>query len=149
VSGTADIRANYFPLYPWLTRVVLPFVRIPLAAALVVANVCFLIALFCLWELVRIDWGDSIAQKAIWLFLLFPTAIFLSGAYSESVLLATTVSSLLAARRHQWRWAGALAALATLSRAVGIVALAPVIVEYASNWSRIGRPVQWARDLVW
>ena len=128
---TADMRANFFPLFPALISAVLPVVHEPMLAGLIVSNTSFLIFLVVLWQLVRIDWSASVATKTLWIYLLFPTAFFLSGAYSESVLMAITAGALLAARRGHWGLAGVLAGAATLARFVGVVSIVPVVIEYA------------------
>lgn len=127
---TADMRPNFFPLFPVLVSAVLPIVHEPMLAGLIVSNSCFLVFLVVLWKLVRIDWSASVATRTLWIYLLFPTSFFLSGAYSESVLMVVTAGALLAARRGRWGLAGVLAGLATLARFVGIVSIVPVVVEY-------------------
>ncbi len=97
---------------------------------MIVSNACYFIFLILLWKIVVLDWNADVARRAIWIYLCFPSTFFLSGAYSESLLLVAAAGSLLAARRRQWRAAGLLAALATLTRPVGIVAVVPLVAEY-------------------
>jgi hypothetical protein len=124
-----DLRPAFFPLFPALTALLTPIVRLPLVAALVVSNVCLLAGLIFLWRLVVLDWDEHVARRAIWIYLLFPSSLFLSGAYTESVMLAATVGAVFAARRRRWAVSGLLAAAATLARPVGIVAVVPLLIE--------------------
>src|SRR5262249_28554784 len=71
-----------------------------------------------------------VARRVLWIYLLFPSAFFLSGAYSESLLLMLTAGSVLMVRRRRWLLAGALAGFATLSRPIGVVAVVPILAEY-------------------
>jgi len=128
--GPSDMRAAFFPLFPALIATVTPLVRIPLVAGLIVANTCYLIFLTLLWRIVRLDWTIDVARRALWIYLLFPSAFFLSGAYSESLLLMLTAGSVLMVRQRRWLHAGALAGFATLSRPIGLVAVVPILAEY-------------------
>jgi hypothetical protein len=127
-----DMRANFFPLFPALVAALTPLAGNGLLAGLIVSNVCCLVFLLMLWTIVRLDWGAVVADRAVWIYLLFPSAFFLSGAYSESVLLAATAGALLAARRRRWWVAGVCAGLATLARPVGVVAVVPLLVEWVT-----------------
>lgn len=130
IGPYGDMRANFFPLFPALMTAVTLVARTPLLAGLIVSNASYLVFLVLLWKIVRLDWNADVARRAIWIYLLFPSTFFLSGAYSESVLLAVAAGALLAARRRYWATAGLLAALATLTRPVGIVAVVPLVAEY-------------------
>jgi hypothetical protein len=110
-------------------------VQPPLLAGLVIANACYLVFLLVLWALFARDWGERVADAAVWIYLLFPSAFFLSAAYSESVLLAVTAGALLLARQRRWLWAGVLAAMSTLARPLGVVAIVPLLAEYIA-WRR-------------
>jgi hypothetical protein len=130
IGPWGDMRSDFMPLFPALIALVSPFVRIPLLAGLIVSNVCLFVFLSVLWRLIELDWGTDVARRTILIYLLFPSAFFLSGAYSESALLAATTGAVFAARREHWQTAGWLAALAILTRPVGIGATALVLAEY-------------------
>jgi hypothetical protein len=133
IGPYGDMRANFFPLFPALMTAVNLVARAPLLAGLIVSNAAYLVFLVLLWKIVRLDWSADVARRALWIYLLFPSTFFLSGAYSESVLLAAAAGALLAARRRHWAMAGLLAAFATLTRAVGIVAVVPLVAEYITT----------------
>src|SRR5262249_29853410 len=104
--------------------------------------------LLLLWKLVSLDWEPEVAGRTVWVYLLFPSTFFLSGAYSESALLAASTGALLAARRARWLTAGTLTALATLARPIGgavLIAVLPELAEVrqsnptASVWRPLGR----------
>jgi Gpi18-like mannosyltransferase len=100
IGPYGDMRPSFFPLFPALVTMVTPLVRTPLLAGLIVSNACYLIFLVLLWQIVRLDWAPDVARRTVWIYLLFPSTVFLSGVYSESVLLALATGALLAAR-HQ------------------------------------------------
>jgi hypothetical protein len=148
LDAYCDMRSTRFPLFPsaiWATRLLLGH---SLLAGLVVSNVALVVFLFALWRLVEIDYGPEASARAVWLYLLFPSSLFLSGVYAESLMLAATVSALVAARHSKWAAAGLLAAAALLSHPVGGLVLLPLSIEYltANGWKL--RAVG-LRDLTW
>ena len=130
IGPYGDMRANFFPLFPALAGAVTLLVRTSLLGGLIVSNACYLTFLVLLWKIVTLDWHTDVARRATWVYLLFPSTFFLSGAYSESLLLAVAAGAILAARRRQWFLAGLLAGLAALTRPVSIVAIVLLVVEY-------------------
>jgi mannosyltransferase PIG-V len=131
--GPEDMRAAFFPLFPTLIALFTPIVREPMVAGLVVSNACYLAFLLLLFAIVERRWGDQVADAAVWTYLLFPSAFFLSGAYSESVLLVMTAGALLLAMQRRWLAAGVLVACAALTRPLGGVAIIPVLAEYLAT----------------
>jgi hypothetical protein len=141
IAAGYDLRPALFPAYPMLVAAVRLVVGNTLLAGLLVSNIALLLFLFALWRLMEMDFGEEVAARAVWLYLLFPSSIFLSGIYTESVMLAATAGAALAARRSRWVWAGLLAAVASLSRPVGVLALALTLTEYLAardyHWRRV------------
>src|SRR5262249_1619471 len=91
----SDLRPGFLPLFPALIRVVAPVSGTWLAAGLIVSNVCLFAFLLVLWHLVERDWSASVARRVVLVYLLFPSAFFLSGAYSESLALLLSAGALL------------------------------------------------------
>lgn len=140
-------RAAFFPLFPVLMRILGEAVgrsdRVGMfAAGVVVANLCLLLATMVLIALVRLDLDEGDAARAAWYLLAFPTSLFLSAGYSESLFLLLSVASLYACRRDGWLAAGVLGGLAALSRPIGIVIAVPLAVEAFLGW-RAGRLRPW------
>jgi hypothetical protein len=133
IQSDGDMRADFFPLYPALVAAVAPLARPPLLAGLIVSSAAYLLSLVLLWNIVRLDWPIDVARRVTWIYLLFPSAFFLSGAYSESILLVVALWAILAARHQRWMVAGFLAGCATLARPVGVVTVVPLIAEYIAS----------------
>jgi Gpi18-like mannosyltransferase len=122
--------AAFFPLFPLVERAVSPVTGgSPLAAGVLIANATCLPAFALLWQLVEFESDARLARRVVLLLALFPTAFFLAAAYTESLFLLLSVASFLALRRHSILAAGIFAALATLSRPVGILLLVPLAWE--------------------
>jgi len=124
----------FFPLYPWLIRLVaLPFGPITAQGAalagLLVANVALFVGLLYLVALVARDISLSVAQRTVLYVLVFPTTLFLSSVYAESLFLATAAASLYHARKGEWYRAGLAGGLAALTRPYGFLLLVPLAIE--------------------
>ncbi len=125
----------FFPAYPMAIRAV--HAVLPRHADLswfisgiVVSNAALLIALYYLVLLGRLDWDDATAARGALYVLVFPTTLFFSAVYSESLFLAATVASFYYARKQRWLAAGALAGLSVLTRSPGVLLGIPLLIEY-------------------
>src|SRR5436190_17244881 len=76
-SNTDPMKAWLYPLFPWSVRVFAWVTRDYLVAAFVVSGFACAAAAVLLRRLVARDYGPSVAQRAVWFFLIFPTAYFL------------------------------------------------------------------------
>src|SRR5690606_7958562 len=115
--GVHPATAAFWPLYPLLHRWGYVFTgwTAPVIG-LIISNVAFVGALIVLYRLIRIDYGDRVAGRAIWLLALFPTAFYFSAVYTESLFLLLTVSSVYCGRTERWGRAALLGALAAVTR---------------------------------
>jgi hypothetical protein len=130
----ADVPSHveYFPLYPFLMRMggaLFGSDDAYLAAGLVISNLALLAALVYLARSVMLDHDAKTATKAAVYLLVFPTTVFLSVVYAESLFLLLAVAATYHARRREWLLAGALAALAALTRPFGAVVALPLAIE--------------------
>jgi hypothetical protein len=126
-------QANYivfFPLYPLLVRVATFDFSFIDFTALVVSNVCSLIAFYYLYKLTQHEFSDSAAVKAVLFLSVFPTAYFLSAPYTEGLFFALLIACTYYARLGKWGLAGSLAFLGALTRMAGLLLLPVLLVEY-------------------
>lgn len=153
LEGGADngFRAKviaFFPLYPWLIRLLGTVVGNPLLAALLVSNLACLAASLLFYQLARLDRDASTSLRAVTLLLIFPTAYFLHAGYSESLFLALSLGSFYFARRGRWALASGLGFFLTLTRLTGLAILPALCVEYYLQ-RRAGNPSAGFRDALW
>ncbi|HWD64860.1 MAG TPA: mannosyltransferase family protein [Solirubrobacteraceae bacterium] len=146
--GNNPERAEFFPLYPLITRVVGHIVVSDLIAGLLVSLVSFAIGLFLLYRLVELELDGETARITLLLIAFCPTALFFSAVYSESLFLALSVGCFLQARRGRWASAGILGGLAALERNSGIMLVVPIILLYLYG-PRQDRPPPGPRDSSW
>jgi hypothetical protein len=148
IHGYWQAALAFFPLYPlfiagvhWGTGLSTP------VAALVVSNLALIAAAGAFWLLVREDFSKAVANRSVSLLLLFPTAFYLSAAYTESLFLLTTVMTFLLARRgHLWA-AGIAGALAALTRNMGVLTVIPILIAYGAQygWKTAAGGWNWRR----
>ncbi len=130
------------PLYPWLIRIGTWVTGNAHVSGLLLSTTALVIAVICFRRLVCLDYGPTIALRAVWFLLIFPTAYFLHAAYAESLFLALILGALLAARRLRWWQAGLLGGLAAITRATGIGILLVLACEAFLQW-RESRKWKW------
>lgn len=103
-------------------------------AGYLIANVCFVVAMVLLYQLVRTDFDTPIARRTLWALALFPTSLFFTAVYTESMFLMLSVAAILCARIRKWWLAGLLGALAALTRSHGIFLVIPFAVLWVKQY---------------
>jgi Mannosyltransferase (PIG-V) len=128
------LKAWFYPLYPWCVRLVMSVTGNSLVAGFVVSGIASVVAAVVLRRLVGLDFSADVTRRAVWFFLVFPTAFYLHIGYTESLFLALMLGAMLAARQECWWLAGVLGALSWMTRANGIVLLPTLAVEAGHQW---------------
>lgn len=126
-------RPAFFPLYPGLVRVLSGFAASPgllLIVAYTTSLAFFFVALTLLHRLVVIELGSRYARPALMLTAFFPAAFFYGIPYTESLFLLLAVAAFLAARTGHWPVVGIVLALASATRAPGLLLIVPVVLLY-------------------
>ena len=147
----SQVQSNlaFFPLYPYLIRLVLWPIPdrlttpgVELAAAVLVSNVMLVGGLILLhrWVWALTDNRET-AQRTVLYLLLFPTGFILSCAYTEATFLFFVATAFYAATRRSWGWAGVAALGAGLTRPLGIFLVPALLWLYLDS-------VQWRRRAI-
>ncbi len=123
---TESARAAFWPLYPWLMAAGHRLTGLaPETVGYLISNIAFAVALLLLYRLVALDFGAAIARGTLWALALFPTSLFFTAVYTESLFLLLAVAALLGARTDHWLLAGVAGALAALTRSYGVFLVVP------------------------
>jgi hypothetical protein len=132
-EGTA--KAAFWPLYPWLmeqgSRLTEWTVE---SVGYLISNLSFFGALVIVYRLVSIDFDRDVARRTLWALALFPTALFFTAVYTESLFLLLAAGALLAARQGNWWLAGLVGLLAALTRSAGVMILLPFAVLFLKQY---------------
>src|SRR5205085_12585051 len=89
------------------------------------------------------DEEESVARAAVFFMFVFPTSYFLHIGYTEGLFIALAVGALLAARKRRWWVAGAVGALACMTRVNGLALMPALAVEAWDEYRRVGRRWRW------
>lgn len=143
-QGYSGIEPAFFPLYPMLIRAVAHFTGSGLIAGLLISNACFFFGLLYLYKLLEHEYDRSVARRAIFYVSIFPTAIYFSAVYTESLFFFLTVASFYYMRSQRWLVAGIFGLFASLTRAEGVLLLAPFALEWFSRYRK--EPLRGALD---
>ena len=107
----------FFPLYPTLVGGVGRLLdgHYVLAGVAVSTAACG-VAFTLLHRLVRERLDAQMATRSVLFLAVFPTSLFLTAVYSESLFLALAIATFVLAERDRLGWAGVVAGLALLTR---------------------------------
>lgn len=127
---------RFFPLYPLAGRALSPLLGGHTGwALLLVANAAAIGVGVAIRRLVVHERHDDVlADRAVWVVMLFPSAFSMVWAYSESVMLLAAVGTFLAARQRRWWWAAPAGLVAGLSRPLGLALALGLAVEAGRGW---------------
>lgn len=124
----------FFPLYPLAARGLGAVLGGRyLLAGMLLSNLFLLGGMSFLYRLVRSDYSEAVAQRSVWLLALFPTSMFFSAFYTESLFLMTSVATFYFARRGRWALTGIWGFLASMTRITGLWMLLPLAWEYLAQ----------------
>ena len=139
----------FFPFYPATIAVAAAPLRLfglnPIAAAtlggVLVSMLGTLLAMFSLYELTRTELGEAGGLRAAFYLLIFPTGFFLAQVYTEGLFIGLALGCLMLIKYKRFLAAAVLAALATLTKAVGLALVFPLLLGWAStvDWGSVRR----------
>lgn len=120
----------FFPLFPWLLRLVHLVIRDWQIAALVLSSCAYAVGACFFYLLLSGEYGKSIAKKALVLISVYPFAFFFGGIMTESLFFCTMSAGFYFIRKHNWAATGLIGLLCSLCRVQGILLLGVAGVEF-------------------
>lgn len=131
LAPLASGQANwaFFPLYPMLCEAIARATGwLDFAVMVAVSNLAFVAALFLAAQETTAAFGRDAARWVVALFCFLPGSYFFSAAYTESLYLLLILGCFASLRRRRRLLAGAVAALAALTRNTGVALTLPMLV---------------------
>jgi Gpi18-like mannosyltransferase len=122
--------AKCFPLYPILVKFISLFSGDAILAGFFVSWASLVFALFYFWKLLNISDSVETTKRALLLLLFFPSAIFFSTIYTESLFLALTIAFFYHIKKENWAIAAVLGLFAASARTVGVFLFAVMLLRY-------------------
>jgi hypothetical protein len=121
----------FFPLLPLLLR----YVGVLFGGDLVVTGMVVSLASYAgsvalLYRLVRSDFDEHVASRAVVYLAVGPLSFFLQAVYTESLFLLLVLACFVFSREGRWRLAGVMGLLAALTRSTGVLLLIPMAYYY-------------------
>jgi hypothetical protein len=150
-SESISLSYAFFPFYPMMIRIVAFPLQIfgmnPIATAalagVIVSALGALLGMLALFDLTRDLLGEGGALRAVFYLIVFPTGFFLLQVYTEGLFVGLAFACLAMLKRKHWLAAALLGVAATLTRAVGVTLIIPMLIA----WFRTG---EWMDlDLEW
>lgn len=130
----------FFPVFPLLVRLFTNFIpKNPILdlslyvdpayfyTGLILSNAFFLIALYLIYKLFRLDYDQKVSWSSLIFLLLFPTSFYLGSIYTEPLFLLLSALVLYESRKRNFLLAGIFCGIASATRIIGVL-LAPVIL---------------------
>jgi hypothetical protein len=103
-------------------------------AGVIVSALGTLLAMLSLFDLTSDLLGEDGALRAVFYLIIFPTSFFFLQVYTEGLFVGLAFACLATLGRKHWLLAAILAGCATLTRAVGIALVIPMMI----TWFRTG-----------
>ena len=123
-NGYSSFRlTNFFPLYPTIINLVNRLIRSPLISGIIVSWSFMVGAIFYYLKTIKLFFkvDDNFeALKAVLLFLLFPSAIYLTAVYTESLFAFLSLGAIYYALKKRYLVSGILTLFAGLTHINGI-----------------------------
>ena len=132
LPGNTGNTTAFFPLYPLLVRALGGWAGngATLVVATLLSLVTFAIGLAIVHRLATLELGPQVGRAAVFLIAFWPAGPFFSAPYTESLFLALSAGTFLAARSDRWWLAGLLAGLASATRNTGVLLIVPLAIIY-------------------
>jgi Gpi18-like mannosyltransferase len=125
----------FFPLYPLLTAALHWVTRLSVFdTALIVSNLGLVGFVFAFYGLVRDVFNAELAKRSVWIAILFPTAFFMSAAYTEGIFMFLSIAVFWTAYRKKFYTAGIFGMLAALTRNEGAFTVIPILWSYYQSY---------------
>ncbi len=137
-------RWAFFPAWPLIIRATVGVTHLSYSqATFFLSFVLGLTSAIAVWLAVREVFGRAVADRAVLLYVFFPTSFVLSLGYSEGLFITACGVCLYALSRRYWLTAALAAVVGGLTRDFGIILIACVVFAagHAFIRNRTARPL--------
>lgn len=128
IEGTGS-RWAFMPGYPAMLRVGRDLTGLSYPQTGILLGLLFgTTSAVAVWLAVREVFGRVVADRAVLLFVFFPTAYVLSMSYTEGLFITASALCICALSRRWWLWGAGFAIVASVTRSSGILLVLAVWV---------------------
>ena len=141
-SQSISLSYAFFPFYPIMIRIFsyplqiigMNSIATATLAGVIVSALGTLLGMLALFDLTRDSLGEDGALRAVFYLIIFPTGFFLIQVYTEGLFVGLAFGCLAMLKCKNWLIAAILGICATMTRAVGVALIIPMMIQ----WLRIG-----------
>jgi hypothetical protein len=130
------VQLVFLPGYPLAVYPVYRILGNDVIAGLLVSAAAFPAACCMLYRLLMLDVGHGTAFRAVVMLLLLPGGFFFLAPMSESLYLLLALSTLYCFRKKRFLLAGLFGAYCAFTRTVGLLLVAPLILEWIRTFPK-------------
>jgi hypothetical protein len=102
-----------------------------------------LFGMLALYDLTRDSLGEEGALRAVFYLIIFPTSFFLIQIYTEGLFVGLAFGCLAMLKRKHWLFAAILGVCATMTRAVGVALIIPMMVHWFRTGDWLDLDMEW------
>lgn len=143
----------FFPFYPLMIRLLSFPLRIfgmnPIATAtlagVIISAIGTLVGMLALYNLTLDILDEESAWRAVFYLLIFPTSFFLLQVYTEGLFIGLAFACLVIAKRRRWELAALLGIAATMTRAVGVLLVIPLLITWFRSGEWMDMDIEWGK----
>ena len=136
--------AAFFPLFPLVVKALTFVFKNPVITGFIASNVFFILGAFYLYKLILVDYKDySIAFRAVFYIMIFPSTFFFSVPYTEGLFIFLVTACFYYAVKQKWLAASIFGFFLSLTKVFGVLIAVPLIAEYFLNSGRIKKDILW------
>jgi Gpi18-like mannosyltransferase len=155
MSAGHSLSLNYafMPFYPimiWLLAWPLKLfglaaLKTTILSGVLVSLLGTLAGMLGIYDLARRELDESNGIRAAFYLLVFPAGFFLAQVYTEGLFVGLAFASLALLKRNKIVLAAILAACATLTRAVGVALIFPMVLPWISSGEWMDLDLEWVQ----
>ena len=150
-SKSIALNYAFFPFYPLMIRIFsypllifgLNTIATATLAGVIVSALGALAGMLALYDLTRDLLGEDGALRASFYLIIFPTGFFLTQVYTEGLFVGLAFGCLAMVKRNNWVAAAILGMCATLTRAVGITLIVPMLIVWIRTLEWMDLDLEW------
>lgn len=129
VENGEHIFLVFYPLYPWLIKLVSLFVGDYRLAGILISVFCYAVGSVFFYKIIEKEYNAEAAKNGLLLISIFPFSFFFGSIATESLFFAVTTLFLYYLRRHEWNKVALFGFLACLTKVQGILLAFSVLAE--------------------
>ncbi len=143
----------FYPLYPWLIRIVAVVFRNYQLSGLLISTICYGLGCVYFDKLLTEEYGEEVSKNALILLSAFPFAFFFGAIMTESLFFFLLAAFLYYLRKHAWFQCALVGFFLCMTKVQGMLLTLAVIAElfYSYHGFRLikeGKWKQFGKDII-